>query len=194
MGLSVQNYLANKTVKLSDAYTVYLESTSKYKYLGLDSKYPGATDVGAGFGVFLQNVVEVKLPSLPVKSDSKQYGTVTRNYFCPDFEAAPMGLTISLFETSDHKVQDLINYILSLNGPNEMGYGTFEDPCDPTKAISKIEVSLLDNNLSKVLYKYVFGICSITDYSYNYEYDYRASSLPLVTITFAYRTMSLGEA
>lgn len=187
------NYQSVKSVKLSDAYVVEIQdfdenaAGNKFRINGIEDS--SVLDEPEGrVNCCLNNVVNVKIPNIKTLTDQLKYNTFSHGFIKIDMDSTPETLDITLYETSDEKVKKLINYLLEKNGYNERSFGAFA----PFRALSKLKVYILNNNLTKSVFSYEFTDLKLLNYDYSYSYDYKASDLPQVTLSFGYGGYSFG--
>ena len=210
MSINVSQYLSQKTVKLTDTFVVRIEDSTDNgtykKFLdtfgeeqqptkvtysdGTEVTTPATPDNDSNtINCIIPNCVDIKIPSLKTNTEQLKYNNYNKNFVHIDFDSAPDKLELTFFETSDNKINSWINYFLQVNGFNEINHGEY----NPFNSISKITVYVLDNNLSKSVYAWVFKKCRMTGYDYNYSYDYQATDVPQVSIQFSFEEMYMGQ-
>lgn len=210
MSINVSQYLSKKTVKLSDAFVVHIKNEvdgrfdkfkdifgaeytsndkTEYEAIGKMTHPAVVENENNEVNCVIPNCVSVKIPSLKMSSgDTLRYNNFERNFIHLDFDSRPENLDLVFYETSDEKIKAWINYLMQVNGGNEINHGTY----NPFNAITELKVYILNNDLSKSVYAYTFNKCRLVGYDYNYAYDYRANDLPQVLMQFSFEEMKMG--
>ena len=194
MAFDVVNYQSKKTVKLSDAYVVEIVDKDSKGAIKEFTIAPGVTskdvlDSSDGkVNCYLNHVISVKLPNLKITTDQLKYNYFMHSFVRLDLDSTPDTLDITLYETSDEKVKQLINYLLRKNGFDENNVGENT----PFGKLSNLNIYVLNNNLTKSVYVYSFAGLKLANYDYSYSYDYKDTSLPQVSLSFSFEEFSFG--
>lgn len=171
------NYFAKKSIKLSDAYAVYIKKgKSIIEY----------TDC-VGFTV----------PKFEQDEDVITYGNVSQTFLIPKYDTVkeftlsfyeslirPSGVLKNKFEqffndnTTYQLIQKFDNSGLSQN------YGVYN-----SNVIPSITIKVADNVLHKFVYKYEFINCKIVNYNL-YNLDYQTDAPCQITFNFTFDSYS----
>jgi len=176
----IGNYFAKKSIKLSDAFAVYIQT----KVNTTSVEYPECV----GFTV----------PKFEQEEELMTYGNVSQTFLIPKYDATKeFSLTfyeriyydknvkvINKFEdfftrySTYHILQKFNNSGLSQN------IGVYN-----SKVIPMITIKVANNVLHKFVYKYVFTNCKIVNYNL-YNLDYQSDAPCQITFNFTFDTYS----
>lgn len=176
----IGNYFAKKSIKLSDAFAVYIQTKANTTSV----EYPECV----GFTV----------PKFEQEEDLMTYGNVSQTFLIPKYDATKEfsltfyerifydehGKIINKFEeflavySTYNLLQKFNNSGLSLN------IGVYN-----SKVIPRITIKVANNVLHRFVYKYVFTNCKIVNYNL-YNLDYQSDAPCQITFNFTFDTYS----
>lgn len=175
----IGNYFAKKSIKLSDAFAVYIQTKANTKSV----EYPDCV----GFTV----------PKFEQDEDVITYGNVSQTFLIPKYDTVkeftlsfyeslvrPSGVLKNKFEqffnenTTYQLMQKFDNSGLSQN------YGVYK-----SNVIPSITIKVANNVLHKFVYKYEFINCKIVNYNL-YNLDYQTDSPCQITFNFTFDSYS----
>ena len=176
----IGNYFAKKSIKLSDAFAVYIQTKANTTSV----EYPECV----GFTV----------PKFEQEEDLMTYGNVSQTFLIPKYDATKEfsltfyeriyydenGKVINKYEdffttySSYHILQKFNNSGLSQN------IGVYN-----SRVIPRITIKVANNVLHRFVYKYVFTNCKIVNYNL-YNLDYQSDAPCQITFNFTFDTYS----
>jgi len=176
----IGNYFAKKSIKLSDAFAVYIQTKANTTSV----EYPECV----GFTV----------PKFEQEEELITYGNVSQTFLIPKYDATKEfsltfyeriyydenGKVINKFEdffttySTYHILQKFNNSGLSQN------IGVYN-----SRVIPRITIKVANNVLHKFVYKYVFTNCKIVNYNL-YNLDYQSDAPCQITFNFTFDTYS----
>lgn len=180
MGLNLNSFFKEKTVKLSDSYLVYIKNgedlTNTFECIGFT------------------------LPKYSFKEETISYGNNTQSFFLPNYQALDtVSFDVLLYKHSSSNV--LLSLINSFKkDTSSQDYGYFSPKSDSNtffkgyiknnlnnyaQLLSQVNIYVLNNNLNKVVYEYEFKDLTLVDYNL-YELSYQSDSPCQVSLTFAF--------
>lgn len=176
----IGNYFAKKSIKLSDAFAVYIQTKANTTSV----EYPECV----GFTV----------PKFEQEEELMTYGNVSQTFLIPKYDATKEfsltfyeriyydenGKVINKFEdffttySTYHILQKFNNSGLSQN------IGVYN-----SRVIPRITIKVANNVLHRFVYKYVFTNCKIVNYNL-YNLDYQSDAPCQITFNFTFDTYS----
>ena len=192
MGLcNVYDFYKNRTVKLSDSYTVDVKLTDVdlAKFIGVIGNYKWANaDL---MTVKLPECINVTLPEVALKSETYKYGNNSRVFVYPDYEK-PEDLKIDLIEHVVERYTDtgtnyvgvvelLVNIFLS----KLFDAATFSYKLNDY--IPELTITVHSNDFTKQLYYYKFKNLKLSSYN-KYTLDYSSTDICKWSLTFSYQS------
>lgn len=176
----IGNYFAKKSIKLSDAFAVYIQT----KVNTTSVEYPECV----GFTV----------PKFEQEEELMTYGNVSQTFLIPKYDATKEfsltfyeriyydenGKVINKYEdffttySTYHILQKFNNSGLSQN------IGVYN-----SRVIPRITIKVANNVLHRFVYKYVFTNCKIVNYNL-YNLDYQSDAPCQITFNFTFDTYS----
>ena len=189
MGLcNVYNFSNNRTVKLSDSYSVQVKLTDldMAKFKSVVGKYSWATDDI----LTLPECVSVTIPEVSLKAETYKYGNNSKVYVYPDYEK-PDDLKIELIEHVVERYTDtntkyigvvelLVNIFLS----KLFDAATYSYKL--TDYIPELRIIVHTNDFTDRVCYYTFKNLKLSTYS-KYTLDYSSSDLCKWSLVFSYQ-------
>lgn len=171
MGLcNVYEYLQQKTIKLSDSYSVQVRVD--------DANYYD-----------LYECTSVTLPTVKMKTDTYQYGNNTKLFIYPDYSnIGELELEFIEHYTNDDKlsIANFVNICLNKLFDTEHFAYKLDD------YIAELIINVYDNNFSEVVMQYVFHELKLVDYT-KYDLDYSSADIAKWTLKFMFREYYAGR-
>lgn len=171
MGLcNVYEYLQQKTIKLSDSYSVQIRVD--------DANYYD-----------LYECTSVTLPTVKMKTDTYQYGNNTKLFIYPDYSnIGEVELEFIEHYTNDNKlsIANFVNICLNKLFDTEHFAYKLDD------YINELIINVYDNNFSEVVMQHVFHELKLVDYT-KYDLDYSSTDIAKWTLKFMFREYYAGR-
>lgn len=171
MGLcNVYEYLQQKTIKLSDSYSVQVRVD--------DANYYD-----------LYECTSVTLPTVKMKTDTYQYGNNTKLFIYPDYSnIGELELEFIEHYTNDDKlsIANFVNICLNKLFDTEHFAYKLDD------YIAELIINVYDNNFSEVVMQYVFHELKLVNYT-KYDLDYSSADIAKWTLKFMFREYYAGR-
>lgn len=194
--VNIQNYFKNKSVKLSDSYVAIFNGSESYSCCGFT----------------IPKVVEWT-------TEEYSFGNVTQKFLIPKLDMIPE-LKIELYESYDKSSKDNSQILKrknqlwnqKSNGQN-VGNAFYSDQDFSTDGYTTLkgiygryidgelqwnnydyktlEIQILNNTLSKVVYKYYFEDLRLTT-AESYDLSYQDESVTKWTLGFVFKSMKKG--
>ena len=206
--LSIKDYLATKSFKMSDAYSLEIfdletdrKRSEKSATTG-DLTYENLTDIFSPeeiklYGIetnqydgylsrkfHFKNCTEFTTPDYKPSEETIKFCNTIRKIYVPNTSSCDP-FSIQLHETDLQYARKFIKYCLRKNFYDETN-NRFVDSYRPYRYINKIVVNVWNNNLTDIVMKHIFESCRIADYDYKYELDSQGSKIILPTLSFSY--------
>lgn len=177
MALQVMgNYYKKKSIKLSDAFTVYIKLNDKDQ----EKEYTTCT----GF----------TLPKLEFTEETQFYGNTSQTFLIPNYESCKE-LTLEFYEVISDKDSEIMELFIE----NNMAYKLDQKYLDglavnngtyTNKYIKSITINILDNRLNLNTAKYKFRNLKISNYTL-YNLNYTQDSPCKISITFSFESLEI---
>lgn len=195
--LSIEDYLANKTVKLSDAYSIEIKDREPFWDNNLTEV--GFTDddiqaLGIEIGTdenryktrkfTFKNCTSFTPPTYTPKEMVLKFCNTTKVIYVPNTDN-PSPVKFQFFENERRYIGKFIRYCLRKNFFDE-DIDHSRDAYNPHRYIDSITVNVLDNNLQKVVLRHIFECCRINSYDYDYKFKYDSNQTLNPTIDFSF--------
>lgn len=209
--LSIKDYMATKTFKFSDAYSLEVFDTEMdWKRSDRSSENPKTGDVTnenltdifspsdiKTYGIEtnkydgylsrlfrFKNCTEFTAPSYKPTEETVKFCNTTRKVYLPNTSSCDP-FSIQLSETDLLYARKFIKYCLRKSFYDET-YNRFDDSYRPYRYIDKMIVYVWNNALTDIVLTHTFSSCRIADYDYKYELDAAGSKIILPTVSFTY--------
>lgn len=190
MGLcNVYNFSNNRTVKLSDSYSVQVKLTDldMAKFKSVVGKYSWITEDTV---LTLPECVSVTIPEVSLKSETYKYGNNSKVYVYPDYEK-PEDLKIELME---HVIEQYTDTNTKYIGVVELLVNIFLSKLFNAATYSYIlndyipELTIIayTNDFTDRVCYYTFKNLKLSSYS-KYSLDYTSSDICKWSLTFSYQ-------
>ncbi len=211
--LSIKDYMATKSFKLSDAYSVEVydlemdwQRTDKEAKTG-DKTYENLTDLFTpdeiqAYGIetnkfdeyltrkfTFKNCTGFTPPTYRPNEEVIKFCNSSRKVYTPNTSSCEP-FQMELHETDLQYARKFIRYCLRKNLYDE-SYNRYTDSYRPYRYIDKIVVNVWNNSLTHIVMRHIFGNCKIADYDYKYEFDAEGSKIILPTMAFSYMTYEI---
>ena len=190
MGLcNVYNFSKNRTVKLSDAYSVKIKltETDVLLFKGVIGKYHWLDDNNT---ILLPECLSVTLPEVGLKSETYKYGNNSRVYVYPDYEK-PEDLKIDLMEhvatqytETNTKYVGVVELLVNIFLNKLFDAATFSYKLNDY--IPELRVTVYKNDFKAQIFDYVFKNLKLSSYS-KYSLDYSNNDICKWSLTFSYQ-------
>lgn len=203
--LSIKDYMATKSFKFSDAYSVTVLDTELNRRVNNPTNDKTAENLTDLFstadiqdngietfqnGLYLmrrfhfKNCRSFTAPQYKPKEKSIKYCNTTRVVYMPNIESCePFKIVFN--ETDRQYAMKFIKYCLRKSFYDEKE-DHFNDSYRPYRYIDQIKVDIWNNNLTKIVMSHIFSSCRISDYDYDYALDYSQARIINPSISFTY--------
>lgn len=193
MGLcNVYNFSKNRTVKLSDAYSVKIKltDTDKLLFTGVIGKCPWLKQDNT---LELPECISVSLPEVSLKSETYKYGNNSMVYVYPDYEK-PEDLKIELIEhvvtqytETNTKYVGVVELLVNIFLNKLFDAATFSYKLNDY--IPELRVTVYKNNFKDSVFEYIFKNLKLSTYS-KYTLDYSSNDICKWSLSFSYQAYS----
>lgn len=193
MGLcNVYNFSKNRTVKLSDAYSVKIKltDTDKLLFTGVIGKCPWLKQDNM---LELPECISVSLPEVSLKSETYKYGNNSMVYVYPDYEK-PEDLKIELIEhvvtqytETNTKYVGVVELLVNIFLNKLFDAATFSYKLNDY--IPELRVTVYKNNFKDSVFEYIFKNLKLSTYS-KYTLDYSSNDICKWSLSFSYQAYS----
>lgn len=157
------NFYAKKSIKLSDAFEVYINNEVHTECVGFT------------------------LPKFEQEEDLIQYGNVSQTFLIPKYDSCKE-FSLIFYDSIDNPKSVFFKNNITYKLYQKFGRdGLSENYAEyfPKKSIKNITIKVLNNELHKVIYQYVFENCKIVNYSL-YNLEYQSDSPCQITFNFSF--------
>ena len=173
--ITLPNYWAKKSIKLSDAFEVLITDT-----VGKEAKP-------------LVHCTGFTIPKLEYEEETLEYGNVAQVFLTPKYDSCKE-LTLEFMEHIEgnnysvvlSKIFDYMGYKVEQTY-NSQGMTTNSGTYEIDKVIPIIDIKILNNKLWKYIYKYHFENLKVVNYSI-YNLDNQSETPCKVSVTLSFET------
>lgn len=174
----IENFYAKKSIKLSDAFTVFLRFKNDF------IEYPSCV----GFSI----------PKLEQDEDVMTYGNTSQTFLIPKYDSCKE-LSLTFYEYIINKnligeiyklIDEYSTYTLSQVFSNEIGlsrnYGAYDE-----KFLPEIEIKIANNVLHRWIYHYNFKNLKIVNYNIP-SFEVQGDAPWQITVNFSFESFEKG--
>lgn len=174
----IENFYAKKSIKLSDAFTVFLRFKNDF------IEYPSCV----GFSI----------PKLEQDEDVMTYGNTSQTFLIPKYDSCKE-LSLTFYEYIINKnligeiyklIEEYSTYTLSQVFSNEIGlsrnYGAYDE-----KFLPEIEIKIANNVLHRWIYHYNFKNLKIVNYNIP-SFEVQGDAPWQITVNFSFESFEKG--
>lgn len=174
----IENFYSKKSIKLSDAFTVFLRFKNDF------IEYPSCV----GFSI----------PKLEQDEDVMTYGNTSQTFLIPKYDSCKE-LSLTFYEYIINKnligeiyklIEEYSTYTLSQVFSNEIGlsknYGAYDE-----KYLPEIEIKIANNVLHRWIYHYNFKNLKIVNYNIP-SFEVQGDAPWQITVNFSFESFEKG--